>query len=72
MEEILPDLRYREVKCTDCDNKAQVYDHREYSKPLEVDPVCKSCNMKRGPAIEVLNLTAAYYRLEQKKIPPVR
>ena len=26
------------------------YDHRDYSKPLEVDPVCRRCNQMRGPA----------------------
>lgn len=35
--------------CTDCDKIAEVYDHRDYSRPLEVEPVCKSCNYKRGP-----------------------
>ena len=38
------------VKCVDCGKDAQCYDHRDYSKPLEVDPVCKSCNALRGPA----------------------
>jgi hypothetical protein len=40
------------VKCKDCGKPAQVYDHREYAKPLEVDPVCRRCNCKRGPAKE--------------------
>lgn len=37
--------------CVDCGNRAQDYDHRDYHKPLEVDPVCHSCNVRRGPAI---------------------
>lgn len=37
--------------CADCGSQAQVYDHRDYSKPLEVEPVCHSCNVRRGPAL---------------------
>lgn len=38
--------------CTDCKVwKAQCYDHRDYNKPLDVEPVCYGCNAKRGPAI---------------------
>ena len=37
--------------CVDCGKKATVYDHRDYKKPLEVDPVCRSCNVRRGSAI---------------------
>jgi hypothetical protein len=40
------------IKCVDCGKKAQVYDHREYAKPLDVAPVCLSCNSLRGPAKE--------------------
>lgn len=36
--------------CVDCGNWAKVYDHRKYSEPLTVEPVCVSCNCKRGPA----------------------
>lgn len=36
--------------CVDCGAPAKAYDHRDYSKPLEVEPVCDSCNQKRGPA----------------------
>lgn len=37
-------------KCVDCGNDAACYDHRDYTYPLAVDPVCRSCNTKRGPA----------------------
>lgn len=37
--------------CVDCGADAQVYDHRDYSKPYEVDPVCQRCNLKRGRAL---------------------
>lgn len=40
------------ILCKDCGVPAQVYDHREYAKPLQVDPVCRRCNRRRGPAID--------------------
>lgn len=39
------------LKCVDCGADAKYYDHRDYSKPLEVVPVCHSCNVLRGPAL---------------------
>lgn len=43
----------RRFRCVDCNcRQAFVYDHRDYSKPLQVDPVCRSCNVMRGPALE--------------------
>ncbi len=50
------------VKCTDCDNRAEQYDHRSYAKPLEVEPVCNGCNKKRGPAIEIRALGTNHVR----------
>ena len=38
------------VDCTDCGKPAAHYDHRDYNRPLEVEPVCASCNLQRGPA----------------------
>lgn len=35
------------LKCVDCGGKAREYDHRDYSKPLAVDPVCRPCHVKR-------------------------
>jgi predicted nucleic acid-binding Zn ribbon protein len=37
--------------CVDCGNDAEVYDHRDYLKPLDVHPVCRGCNVRRGSAI---------------------
>ena len=34
--------------CVDCGGPATEYDHRDYSKPLEVDPTCHKCNLARG------------------------
>jgi hypothetical protein len=36
--------------CVDCGGPARDYDHRDYSKPLAVEPVCHPCNLRRGPA----------------------
>lgn len=64
------------VLCVDCKcEPAAVYDHRSYAKPLEVDPVCRPCNVKRGPAIEVvphLSPIARYLRrsLARRKASP--
>lgn len=37
------------VACIDCGKPAKHYEHRDYHKPLDVVPVCQSCNIKRGP-----------------------
>jgi len=36
------------LQCVDCGKPAKIYDHRDYTKPDEVTPVCASCNLKRG------------------------
>jgi len=38
------------VECVDCGMPAKDYDHRDYTKPLDVAPVCRGCNIRRGPA----------------------
>lgn len=38
------------LKCVDCGAKAKHYDHRDYTKPLDVEPCCIRCNFRRGPA----------------------
>lgn len=37
--------------CADCGDPAAAYDHRDYSKPLDVEPVCNPCNALRGAAL---------------------
>jgi hypothetical protein len=39
------------LTCVDCGKPAQCYEHRDYNKPLQVEPTCKGCNIRRGPAI---------------------
>lgn len=36
--------------CDDCGAPAAQYDHRDYTQPLKVAPVCRSCNLLRGHA----------------------
>ena len=44
---LLPASAY---KCVDCGLQAKSYDHRDYNKPLVVDPVCQRCNVLRRSA----------------------
>jgi hypothetical protein len=55
-----------EFKCVDCGEPAECWEHRDYSRPLDVEPVCRLCNNKRGagannfhaiPACEEQNIT---------------
>jgi hypothetical protein len=46
--------RAKECACADCGKSAHDYDHRDYTKPLEVAPVCRACNLRRGPAFDSL------------------
>lgn len=46
----LPSLKGGAVACVDCGNPAAHYDHRDYTKPLDVQPVCRACNIRRGRA----------------------
>jgi len=50
----LPRLTNGNVRCVDCQKKAQHYDHRDYTKPLTVEPVCQGCNFRRGLAVLTL------------------
>lgn len=37
------------ILCVDCDHRSAIcYDHRDYSQPLLVAPVCRNCNASRG------------------------
>lgn len=41
------------LTCYDCGRPARGYDHRDYTKPLIVHPVCARCNRLRGPAAQL-------------------
>lgn len=45
---VLPDVK--NMLCVDCEKPAEHWDHRDYRKLEEVQPVCRSCNYMRGPA----------------------
>ncbi len=47
----------KQLKCVDCGMQAMSYDHRDYSQPLSVQPVCQSCNKLRGPAKHIAHVT---------------
>lgn len=47
---ILPDLSTGLYACSDCGGVASEYDHRDYALPLDVQPVCRKCNNRRGVA----------------------
>lgn len=62
---LLPGLKSGEYACTDCDDVAHEYDHRDYARPLDVEPVCRSCNKQRGTAIWPTAERYQFKRLEQ-------
>lgn len=47
----LVDLVENEIACVDCGERARTYDHRDYARPLDVEPVCHKCNAGRGEAL---------------------
>lgn len=71
--------RIETQKCTDCGEQAQAYDHRDYGKPLDVQPVCDSCNARRGAAMpnsvtveQHRNATVEYERGWKARMEPPR
>lgn len=38
------------IACVDCGRPACDYEHRDYARPLDVEPCCRSCNQRRGSA----------------------
>jgi hypothetical protein len=60
------------IQCVDCGAPAEDYDHREYARPLDVQPVCRSCNLRRGPASDVMHLCYHYSPLLAPRQPPRR
>lgn len=54
----------RSLRCVDCGAPAKHYDHRDYNKPLQVDPVCASCNHLRGPAIPRKGFFTEFFETE--------
>lgn len=48
---LLPEQR--SCTCVDCGAQAREYDHRDYFRPLDVQPVCRRCNARRGQAVQL-------------------
>jgi hypothetical protein len=38
--------------CVDCGSQARDWEHRDYTKPLAVVPVCRPCNQRRPTAFD--------------------
>lgn len=49
------------VLCVDCGKQAHHYDHRDYLEPLAVQPVCGSCNHRRGLASDTFSKHPEYW-----------
>lgn len=47
----LPSLSRTYVQCYDCTRRAQHYDHWDYNRKLDVEPVCRCCNISRGKTV---------------------
>lgn len=65
--------------CADCGQAAHEYEHRDYSQPLKVDPICRSCNKRRGPGKWIPDgvitpgaklYVSAYFRALAASLPP--
>lgn len=47
-------------QCVDCGGEANQYDHRNYIKYLEVEPICGKCNSNRPEAYPPINGRKVY------------
>lgn len=54
------------IPCRDCGQPATMYDHRTYARPLEVDPVCRTCNRHRGEAQDAAPRAEREYRRDTR------
>jgi hypothetical protein len=52
------------LNCTDCGRPATGYDHRDYERPLAVEPICTQCNLKRGVAKFPLRLPDIKFKVD--------
>ena len=56
------------IPCQDCGAPATEYDHRDYQKPEEVEPVCRLCNVLRGHALNYKDTDCACPRCQAPHI----
>ena len=50
---LIPNIK--EFVCSDCGCQATEWDHRDYTKYMDVDPVCAKCNVARGEGYPKIN-----------------
>lgn len=56
----LPDLKKREIICLDCNKqRAVMYHHEDYKKPLYVLALCNGCHIRRGTNAPIIKKTEA-------------
>lgn len=53
--------------CVDCGIPAREYDHRDYAKPLQVDPVCRGCNLRRGIGLMTPKTIAKFHATKRAR-----
>jgi hypothetical protein len=58
-----------EFACADCGAPAIEYEHRDYYKPLDVEPVCRGCNLRRGPAVGAKDRVARHEKNFARALP---
>lgn len=63
---LLPELDGA-IACVDCGNVATEYDHRDYKYPLFVQPVCRTCNNRRGPAAYLTLVAPDAFKAPRKR-----
>ena len=59
----------KSFSCVDCGEPATRYDHRNYTKPLKIDPVCNLCDNKRGQGKPDINGPCVELKWKSKKVP---
>lgn len=58
------------ILCVDCKNERAIHwDHRDYNFPHSVEPVCRSCNLKRGKAIPLQDINKKKLGFRWNKCP---
>jgi len=55
-------------QCVDCGQQACCWEHRDYNKPFEVEPTCKSCDKKRGEG-KTISISGFLDTSKFKRIP---
>lgn len=57
------------LPCADCGKPAHGYEHRDYNRPLDVEPICRACNTRRGSAIPKTMTFKEFVAAVQKDYP---